>query len=356
VEHRILGGSGLSVSALGLGTMMFGPGGNTDEAECIGIVHRALDAGINFVDTADGYGLGQSERLVGRALAGGRRDRVVLASKCFFPRGRDVNQRGGSRRWIVRACEASLRRLGTDRLDLYQLHRIDPAVDPEESLGAMSELVSAGKVLAVGTSGAAAHEIVEEQWAAERARLVRPVSEQAPYSILVRGVERAVLPACQRHAIGVIAYSPLNGGWLTGKYRRDTPPPAGSRAANRFYSRAWWDFERPEVEAKLDVVDRLRSVADAASLRLADLAVAFTLAHPAVSTALVGPRTLRQLEDLLPAGGVRLDGDLLDRIDAIVAPGVDADPSDVVVVDGSLAASSRRRGWGERLISPIDGR
>jgi aryl-alcohol dehydrogenase-like predicted oxidoreductase len=343
VEYRSLGRSGLSVSALGLGTMMFGPGGNTDEAECIAMVHRALDAGVNLVDTADGYGLGRSEEIVGRALAGGRRDGVILPTKCFFPRGRDVNQRGGSRRWIIRACEASLRRLATDRIDLYQLHRIDPAVDPEESLGAMTELVAAGKVLAVGTSGAAAHEIVQEQWAASRARLVRPVSEQAPYSIFVRGAEAAVLPACRRHGVGVIAYSPLNGGWLTGKYRRDEAPPAGSRAANRFYSRAWWDVDRPEVATKLRLLEPLREVAGAGGLHLAELAVAFTLAHPAVSTALVGPRTVEQLAALLAAADVRISDEVLDRIDSIVAPGLDVDPADVVRVDAALEPARRRR-------------
>ena len=350
MEQRRLGRSGVRVGALALGAMMFGPGGNTDADDCVAMIHRALDAGVNLVDTADGYGGGESERIVGRALAG-RRDDVVLATKCYFPRGKDPNRRGGSRRWIVQACEASLRRLGVDHLDLYQLHRLDPDTDPEESLAAMSDLVRAGKVRMIGTSGATGSQLVECQWIAERARLRRPVCEQPPYSLLTRGIELDVLPTAVRHDLGVIVYGPLNGGWLTGKYRRDAEPPAGTRAAAGFFRRAWWDADRPEVASKFDLVDACAPLAAEAGLSLAHLALGFVLSNPAVSAAIIGPRTPAQLDDLLAASDVRLDADLLARLDAIVAPGIDIDPSNIVRVGPTggpvalnAAASSGRPG------------
>jgi aryl-alcohol dehydrogenase (NADP+) len=353
MEHRPLGGSGIRVGAVGLGAMMFGRGGNTDADECVRMIHRALDAGVNLIDTADGYSGGDSERIVGRALAGSRRDGVVVATKCFFPRGRDVNRRGGSRRWILRACDESLRRLATDRIDLYQLHRLDPAVDVDESLGALDELVTAGKVRAIGTSGVAAHDLVTVQWRARNAGTVRPVSEQSPYSVFVRGAERALFPACERYRVGVVVYGPLNGGWLTGKYRAGAPAPAGSRGANAFYDPRWWDVQRPEVGRKLAHVEPLDALAREHGMRLADLALAFVLSHPAVTCALVGPRTPEQLESALGSlerglggrvlGGRVLDDAVLDRIDALVAPGTDVDPSDLVVVDGALDVTNRRR-------------
>jgi aryl-alcohol dehydrogenase-like predicted oxidoreductase len=343
MEQRTLGRSGVRVGAVGLGAMMFGRGGNPDEAECVRMVHRGLDAGVTLVDTADGYTGGDSERIVGQALRGARRDAAVIATKCFFPRGKDPNRRGGSRRWILKACDESLARLGTDRIDVYQLHRIDPRVDLEESLGALDDLVRAGKVLAVGTSGASPHDLVECQWRAAEAGLVRPVSEQSPYSIFVRGGERSTFPACLRHGVGVLVYGPLNGGWLSGKYRASEAPPAGSRAARSFYDARWWDRARPEVRRKLELLGALDVVARDCGRSLADVALAFTLAHPAVSCALVGPRTPEQFEASLAAADLRLDGDVLDRIDALVAPGTDVDPSDLVVVDGALDVANRRR-------------
>jgi aryl-alcohol dehydrogenase-like predicted oxidoreductase len=343
VERRSLGRSGLQVGVLGLGAMMFGRGGNRDVDECIGMIQRAVDAGAVLVDTADGYTQGDSEQIVGRALQGARRDRALIATKCYFPRGDDPNRRGGSRRWILQACHESLRRLGTDRIDLYQLHRLDPRVDVDESLGALDDLVRAGKVLAVGTSGAPAADLVTCQWRADRAGTVRPVSEQSPYSVFVRSPERAVFPACGRHGVGVLVYGPLNGGWLSGKYRAGAEPPPGSRAAKRFYSPGWWDRERPEVRRKLALVEPLSALAAECGLSLADLALAFVLAHPAVTCALVGPRTTDQLESALAAAGTRLDDDVLDRIDALVAPGTDVDPTDLVEVDGALDVTNRRR-------------
>ena len=342
MEYRTLGRSGVQVGAIAFGTMMFGRGGNRDTDECVRMVHRSIDAGINLFDTADGYGLGDSEEILGRAVVG-RRDQVIVATKCFFPHGGDRNRRGGSRRWIMRACDESLRRLGLDYIDLYQLHRLDPQVDREESLGALTDLVRAGKVRMVGTSAASAHEIVELMWIAEQARLVRPVSEQPMYSIFTRAIERAVLPACQRYGVGTIVYGPLNGGWLTGKYSRDTPPEAGTRATRGYVFKQWWDFERAEIQRKFDVVDELRTLALQAGLSLPHLALAFTLAHPGVTAAIIGPRTSAQLEDLLGAADVHLSTDVLDRIDELVAPGVDVDPANEVSLDDSLVKSHLRR-------------
>lgn len=344
MEHRVLGRSGVHVSVLSLGTMMFGRGGNSDTAACARMVHAALDAGVNLFDTADGYGLGDSERLLGAALASsGRRDDALVATKCFFPRGKDPNRRGGSRRWIVRACDESLQRLGLDHIDLYQLHRLDPSCDWDESLAAMDDLVHAGKVRMVGTSGTAGWQQVELARLAQRRRTVAPVSEQPPYSIFTRAAERSLLPTCARLGVGTIVYGPLNGGWLTGKYTRDAPPPEGTRAARRFFSETWWDVARDEVQRKLDVVEALGALAAEAGVRLAHLAVAFTLAHPAVTSAIVGPRTPEQLDDLLAGADVRLGADVLDAIDVLVAPGTDLDPSNAVEVDGALDAAARRR-------------
>src|SRR5215203_19629 len=228
MELRYLGRSGVRVSALTLGAMSFGSMGNADRDDCTRIIHRALDAGINIIDTADVYSAGESEEIVGAALRG-RRDDVVLATKAFNPMGRDVNRRGSSRRWIIRACEDSLRRLGVDHVDLFQLHRPDENTDIDDTLGALTDLVRQGKVRMIGSSTFPAEAIVEAQWAAERRGHEKLRSEQPPYSIFVRSIERDVLPTCQRHGMGAIVWSPLNGGWLTGKYRRDAAPPAGSR-------------------------------------------------------------------------------------------------------------------------------
>ena len=344
MEYRLLGRSGVHVGAVALGTMMFGRGGNTDAEQCVRMIHQSLDAGVNLVDTADGYSSGDSETIVGRALASsGRRDDVVVATKCYFPRGRDLNKRGGSRRWIVRACEESLRRLGTDHIDLYQLHRLDPNTDLEESLSAMDDLVHSGKVRMVGHSGVAAEQLVECQWTATRARLVRPVSEQPPYSIFSRYAERALFPACLRHGVGAIVYGPLNGGWLTGKYRRDAAPEPDSRAFRGFVSDQWWAYERTEIQRKFDVLDSLGLLAAECGVPLSHFALAFALAHPAVSAAIIGPRTQSQLDDLLAGVDVRLPDDVLARIDELVAPGTDVDPGNFVSVNPDLAEPERRR-------------
>lgn len=339
MEHRVLGRTGIKVSPLCLGTMMFGAWGNDDEDECIRMVHAALDAGVNFVDTADVYAFGQSEEILGRALKG-RRDDVVLATKFHNGMGDDVNQRGNSRRWIAQAVEDSLRRLGTDRIDLYQVHRPDPDTDIDETLGALSDLVRQGKVRAIGTSTFPATGIVEAQWVAERRCRERFSTEQPPYSIFARGVEADVLPTCLAYGIGVIVWSPLNGGWLTGKYRRGVEPPAGSRALRE---PDHFDFGDPIRERKLDLVDALTDLADEAGLSLTHLAQAWVLEHPAVCSGIIGPRTPEQLDDVLGAAGIRLDPDLLDRIDDLVPPGTTLNPSDAGYVPAGLDVAARRR-------------
>jgi aryl-alcohol dehydrogenase-like predicted oxidoreductase len=341
VELRTLGRSGVQVSVYCLGAMMFGAWGNPDHVDCVRIIHRALDEGINFLDTADVYSAGESEEIVGQALKG-RRDEVVLATKFFAPMGSGANQRGGSRRWILHEVENSLRRLQTDYLDLYQIHRPDDAVDIDDTLGALSDLVHQGKVRYVGHSTFPADLLVEAQWAAERRGRERFVSEQPPYSILMRGIERAVLPACQRYGIGVIPWSPLAGGLLTGRYRKGQEPPEGSRLARGFGARFENERQRQVHEERLDAVEELLIIADKAGASLTHLAHAFVIEHPAVTSAIIGPRTMEQLDDGLAGADVRLDEATLDAIDEVVRPGQDLTPGDPWQPPG-LARRNRRR-------------
>ena len=325
MQYRTVGRTGMTVSHYQFGAMSFGALGNRDHDDCVRIIHRALDAGINSIDTADIYSSGESETIVGKALAGCRDD-VVLATKCFWPMGRDVNQRGLSRRWIVHAVEQSLRRLDTDHIDIYYMHKPDLATDIEESLSAMTDLVSSGKVRTIAVSTFPADRIVEAQWVATTRRLARPRAEQPPYSIFVRGIERDVLPVCARHGMGVFVWGPLNSGWLTGKYTRGQTPPPGSRgerwAANQSKS---FNDDRAPVQRKFDLVDALTAVAREAGLSLTHLAMAFSHEHPAVTSTIIGPRTMEQLDDLLASADVRLDASTLDAIDALVPPGVNVD-------------------------------
>src|ERR1700760_105016 len=323
MQNRILGRTGVSVSPLCLGAMMFGPWGNKDEADSVRIIHRALDAGINFVDTADVYSAGESERIVGKALAG-RRDDVVLATKFFMPMGAGPNNRGGSRRWIIREVENSLRRLDTDYIDLYQVHRPSQDTDVEETLGALTDLVRQGKVRYIGSSSYAASQIVEAQWVARERNLARFVTEQPPYSILVRGIEEDVLPTIQRHGMGSLVYSPLSGGWLTGRWRQGAPgtPASAARPGARF------DMSTPANQRKLDVVEELAQLADKSGLTMIELALAWAINHPGVTSAIIGPRTMEQLESQLPAVSVTLDTEILDRVDELVAPGVTLNADD----------------------------
>ena len=326
IEHRKLGSTGVSVSPLCLGAMMFGAWGNTDHEDSIRIIHRALDAGINFIDTADVYSRGESEEIVGKALRGGRRDSVVLATKVHGTMGEDPNQYGNSRRWIVRELENSLRRLGTDWIDLYQIHRPELDTDIDETLGALSDLVRAGKVRYIGSSTFPAHQIVEAQWVAQRRGRESFVCEQPPYSMLIRRVEADVLPVCEKYAIGVIPWSPLAGGWLSGRYRKGGDSPGASRRAQMLPQR--YDMTLPANQAKLDAADALGALAEEAGMSLIEMALAFVTSHPAVTAAIIGPRTMEQLESQLPALGRTLSAELLDRIDEIVPPGVNVNQND----------------------------
>lgn len=338
MHYRPLGRTGVRVSPLCLGTMMFGPWGNADETDSIRVIHRALDAGINFIDTADVYSAGESERIVGKALKG-RRDDVVLATKFFMPMGEEPNHRGGSRRWIMREVEDSLRRLETDHLDLYQVHRPSQDTDVEETLSALTDLVHQGKVRYIGSSSYAASQIVEAQWVARERHLQRFVTEQPPYSILVRGIEQDVLPTAQRHGMGILSYSPLAGGWLSGRWRKDSAssPTSSARPPARF------DMTRPANQQKLDAVEQLALVAEEAGITLIELALAFVVNHPAVTSAIIGPRTTEQLESQLSSADVTLGDDVLDRIDQIVAPGVTINPDDNSYGEVELAPVARRR-------------
>jgi aryl-alcohol dehydrogenase-like predicted oxidoreductase len=338
MEHRPLGRTGVQVSKLCLGTMMFGAWGNQDHDDSIRVIHAALDAGVNFVDTADVYSSGESEEIVGKALKG-RRDEVVLATKFFMPMGEDPNRRGGSRRWIVQAVEDSLRRLGTDWIDLYQVHRPDLDTDVDETLGALTDLVRQGKIRYLGSSSFSGSQIVEAQWTARERRLERFRTEQPPYSLLVRSIELDVLPTAQRHGMGILTYSPLAGGWLSGSWTADSSPtsPARQRLVARF------DMSLPENQRKLEAVEALAKVADDAGLSMIELAIAFVVNHPAVTSAIIGPRTMEQLESQLPAAGATLDATVLDRIDEIVKPGVNLNPADTSYGEQVLEPALRRR-------------
>ena len=339
METRTLGRTGIKVSPVCLGAMMFGAWGNPDHDDCVKVVHAALDAGINFIDTADVYSAGESETIIGKALRG-RRDDVVVATKFHAPMGEDPNRRGNSRRWIVQEVEQSLRRLQTDWIDLYQVHRPDPATDIDETLGALSDLIHQGKVRAVGSSTFPAEEIVEAQWVAEKRGRERFVCEQPPYSLFARGVETSVLPTCQKYGMGVIPWSPLAGGWLTGRYRHGQEMPKTGRAA-RMPQR--FDLALPENQRKLDLIENLLKVASDAGCSIVHLALAFVISHPAVTSAIIGPRTMEQLVDQLPAVDVRLDDGILDRIDEIVPPGSNVNPADAGWTPPSLASAWRRR-------------
>ncbi|KUH39182.1 MULTISPECIES: aldo/keto reductase [Streptomyces] len=340
MRYRTLGRTGMEVSAYCLGTMMFGAVGNPDHDDCVRIVHAALDRGINFLDTADMYSAGESETIVGKALRG-RRDDVVLATKVHFPMGEGRNRSGNSRRWIVRAVEESLRRLDTDWIDLYQVHRPDHTTDVEETLSVLGDLVRQGKVRAFGCSTFPAEEIVEAHHVAERRGLMRFRTEQPPYSLLARGAEAHVLPVVERLGMGALTWSPLASGFLTGAYRKGRPVDLGTgRAA---LTPARFDPALPGNAAKLDAVEELVAVADGLGRTLPELAVAFPPAHPAVTSVIVGPRTREQLDATLKGADLVLDDDVLDRIDAIVPPGTDLYRADGVWSPPSLTDPGLRR-------------
>jgi aryl-alcohol dehydrogenase-like predicted oxidoreductase len=311
MQYRTLGRTGIKVSPYALGALMFATSvGNPDPDDSARIIHKALDAGINLIDTADVYG--DSEEVVGNALKG-RRDDVVLATKVSRPMGDDPNHQGASRRWIMTAVDDSLRRLRTDHIDLYQIHRPDPTTDIEETLSALSDLIHSGKVRAIGSSAMPPSDIVEAQWIAERRGLERFHTEQPPYSILNRGIEREVLPVAQRYGVGTLVWGPLGQGMLTGRVRKGRQTDVVRAGFMKVFS----------DEARLDVVERLILLAEEAGLPLTHLAMAFAIAHPGVTSALIGVRTMDHLDGLLTGLDVTLSDELLDRIDEIVPPGTE---------------------------------
>src|SRR5213592_4724020 len=339
MQLRNLGSTGVKVSPLCLGAMMFGDWGNQDHDESIRIIHAGLDAGINFVDTADVYSRGESEEIVGKALKG-RRDSVVLATKVHGTMGDDPNEFGNSRCWIIREVENSLRRLGTDWIDLYQIHRPEEDTDIDDTLGALTQLVQQGKVRYIGSSTFLPSQIVEAQWVAEKRGRERFQTEQPPYSLIVRGIENDVLPTCERYGMGVIPWSPLAGGWLSGRYRKGEDAPQ-SRRAERLPHR--YDMSLPANQRKFEAADALGKLADEAGMTLIQMALAFVVQHPAVTAAIIGPRTMQHLESQLAALDVTLDGGILDRIDEIVPPGTNFSFADAGYQPPSLTDPSRRR-------------
>jgi aryl-alcohol dehydrogenase-like predicted oxidoreductase len=334
MDYRPLGPTGMSVSSLCLGAMMLGQWGEPDHDTAVGLVHRALDAGINVVDTADVYSRGESEVIVGKALKG-RRDQVVLATKFHWQMGRDRLQKGNSRRWVVQEVESSLRRLDTDWIDLYQVHRPDPTTDVEETLSALTDLQSAGKIRAFGCSTFPAHQLVEAHWVSERRGLGRFVTEQPPYSLLGRGIERDVLPVTEQYGMGTLPWSPLAGGWLSGKYRKGDRSTSRAQRMPGIYA-----GDDPTADAKLEVVEQLAALAAEAGLTLIHLAIAFVRQHPGVTSPIIGPRTVEHLDSQLGAADVVLGADVLDRIDAIVPPG-----TDVAGGEGAYAGPALTEPW-----------
>jgi len=327
VEYRSLGRTGVKVSNLCLGCMMFG--GKTDPTESQRIIDRSLDVGVNFLDTANVYSLGKSEEATGEALKrNGKRQEVVLATKVHWKMGEGVNDWGNSRRHIIEQCEASLRRLQTDHIDLYQIHRPQPDIPIDEALRALDDLIRAGKVRYIGTSTFAAWQVVESLWVAKELGLNRFVSEQPPYNLLDRRIERELLPMAQTFGLAVIPWSPLAGGLLTGKYRRGEEPPPDSRFA---------DYEnnpllRRRMTSRIyDVIEGLQPLAEEKSITLSQLALAWCMQRPGVTSPIMGPRTMEQLEDNLGALGVTFSDDELKRVDRVarrgdaVAPFYEAD-------------------------------
>jgi aryl-alcohol dehydrogenase-like predicted oxidoreductase len=340
LRYRVLGGTGIQVSVHCLGTMMFGAIGNPDHDDAARIIGTALDAGINFVDTADMYSAGESEEIVGKALHG-RRDEVVLATKVHFPMGDGPNRGGNSRRWIVHEVEQSLRRLRTDWIDLYQIHRPDYTTDIEETLSALTDLVRAGKIRAFGSSTFPAEDIVDAAHVAERRGLHRFRTEQPPYSLVARGIERSVLPTCARLGMGVLTWSPLAAGFLSGRVRAGRPVDMTTGRAALTPHR--FDATLKENQRKFEALEQLVAVADDLGHTLPELAIAFAAAHPAVTSVITGPRTMAHLEATLKGASLTLDDATLDRIDAIVPPGTDLYQADGAWAPPSLTEVAARR-------------
>jgi aryl-alcohol dehydrogenase-like predicted oxidoreductase len=338
MQYRTLGRTGVQVSTLVLGAMNFGALGRTTQDEATAIVDAALDAGINVIDTADRYSAGESEEMVGKAIAG-RRDDIVLATKVWSPMSNNPNHQGSSRRWLITELDNSLRRLGVDHVDLYQIHRWDPKTSDEETLSALTDLQRAGKIRYFGSSTFPAYRIVQAQWAAKDSHLGRYVTEQPGYSILQRGIEAHVLPVTHEYGLGVLAWSPLASGWLSGAIRagKEMSTNRSTSVPQRF------DLTIAANRAKMDAVERLSAVADSAGLTLIQLALGFVTAHPAVTSAIIGPRTVEHLKSQLAAADTLLATDVLDAIDSIVAPGVDLAPDEKFDIPPALLDATLRR-------------
>jgi aryl-alcohol dehydrogenase-like predicted oxidoreductase len=338
MHYRTLGRTGVQVSTLALGAMNFGKLGGTSQDDVTALVDAALDGGINLINTADVYSQGQSEELLGKAIVG-RRDDIVLATTAGLPMGDEPNHRGSSRRWLVSELESSLRRLGVDHVDLFQIHRWDPSTSDEETLSALTDLQRAGKIRYFGTSTFPAYRIVEAQWAAREHHLGRYVTEQPSYSILQRGIETHVLPVTEQYGLGVLVWSPLASGWLSGAIREGQAITTNRSA----FMPQRFDTAIPSNRARMDAVEQLAQVADDAGLTMIQLALGFVTAHPAVTSALIGPRTIDHLNSQLAAADTVLTADVLDAIDAIVAPGVDLASAEKNDAPPALLDSSLRR-------------
>jgi aryl-alcohol dehydrogenase (NADP+) len=324
--------------------MMFGSMGNRDHDECVKIIHKALDSGVNFIDTADFYSMGESEQIVGKAIQD-RRDKVVVATKFFAPMGgADPNMMGGSRRWIMQEVENSLRRLNTDYIDLYQIHRYDDNTDLEETMSALTDLIRQGKVRNIGSSMFPVDRIVEAQWIAERRGFERFRCEQPWYSIFSREIERFVLPVCRRYGMGAITYSPLDGGWLTGRYRKPEDFTDSSRVVLfELFQGRQFDPEAERIKRKLALVEDLTGIAREADLSLLQMSIAFSLEHPDVTSTIIGPRTMQQMDDLLACADLRLDKKTLDAIDALIPAGTNVNPIDSMSMPSGMRKRNRRR-------------
>lgn len=328
--YRTLGRTGIQVSPYGLGALMLATAMGNAPEDSARIIHKALDAGVNLIDTADTYG--DSEDVVGKALKG-RREDVVLATKFGRPTGQGPNRQGASRRWIITAVDNSLRRLQTDYVDLYQLHRPDPGTDIQETLSALTDLIRSGKIRAIGASETPASDIVEAQWIAERRGLERFSTEQPAYSLLNRGIEREILPSIQRFGMGTLVWGPLGQGLLTGRVRKNQDNDLRRAGLARHLN----------DERRLDVVEHLVTLAEEAGLAMTHLAMAFTIVHPGVTSALLGARTMGHLDDLLAGLDVTLTDDVLDRIDEIIPPGTDVGTLDQAYQPPALENPSLRR-------------
>lgn len=339
MEMRLLGRTGVSVSKYCFGAGMFGYFGNTDEKECFRMVDRAIDAGINYFDTSDVYSHGESETILGKALKGKRND-IILATKFSLPMDDNPNHRGNSRRWIMEEVENSLRRLDTDYIDLYQVHRPDVTVDIDETLGALSDLVHQGKVRMIGSSTFPAEQIVEAQWCSGKNGRERFRTEQPPYSIFARRIEADILPTCQRYDLGVVVWSPLSQGWLTGKWRHGQKPNDTQRQNLQPHL---YEMDRPDNQRKLDLIDHLEAIAQESNTTIMHMAIAFVCAHPAVTSAIIGPRTMDQLEGLLEGADLVLDDETLDSIDKLVPPGTNISHDDDGYVAPEIADKTLRR-------------